>query len=85
MKTGGLTSKSNKLVCGMRFTGSFDQPDGFGSILEATVNTHGHANLKIIKKDGNTWSIILDNQQRKAIADLLVRYEPILFEEIYEN
>ena len=90
MYTGQLTPKSNSTVNRMLFSGSFDQPDGFGSVLNVSVNEHGHATLTLCYKnirssEEHIWSIILDNEQRRALSKMLVSYEPTLIYEVPEG
>ena len=87
MIKGRLDPRSNSDVIRMRFTGSFGQPDGFGSILDAAVKTSGNCSLTLVWKhetspDEKMWSVELTNEQRKALGQMLMSYEPVLFEEI---
>jgi hypothetical protein len=84
---GTLTPKSNETVDEMRFTGTFGQPDGFGSVFVASVRTSGEACLSLYWSTGNFggkldyfWSVMLTNEQRNALSELLGRYQPRLFE-----
>ena len=84
METGNLTPKSNNDILKMRFTGSFWQPDGFGSMLNIVVNKHGNLTLGITTKDQDketSWNVILDSAQRIALGNAIVQYEPVLYEE----
>jgi hypothetical protein len=86
MDTGGLTPKSNNIVAAMRFTGNFGQPDGFGSVLEADVRESGDGCLKMIWRDANNtehqWSVMLNEQQRVALAGMFSRFLPKHYEVI---
>ena len=90
MQTGKLTPKSNDIKRCARYSGSFGPQDGFGSILEATVNTGGEVCLSLIYKTDhygskeNIWGVMLTNEQRKHLSKLLASYEPTLWEEINE-
>jgi hypothetical protein len=84
---GTLTPKTNKVIEEMRFTGGFGQPTGFGSVLIASVREDGSACLSLHFSTGNFsgkfdhfWSVILTNEQRRALSELLARYQPRLFE-----
>lgn len=80
MNTKNLTSKSNDSVIEARFTGSFGQPDGFGSVLTLIINKAGNATLTLNYKDVDNiermWSVMLDNEQRRKLANMLTTYEP---------
>ena len=83
METGKLTPKSNDTMQKMRFTGHFGQPDGFGSVLEARVNRHGYAYLSLTYKSSGeerVWSMELDNEQRRALGQMMLKFEPTLYE-----
>lgn len=83
MFTGNLTPKSNDKVVAMRFTGAFGQSDGFGSVLNVEINKAGHASLTLFYNppSGATfWAVELDSEQRRALAVLLMTYEPKTFE-----
>lgn len=74
MKTGKLTPKSGDVVDAMRFTGAFDQPDGFGSVLDVTVRRSGDAYLTLTYRmhgAEHVWSIGLTEPQRNALAQML--------------
>lgn len=83
MKTGKLTPRANDTVSRIRFSGSFGQPDGFGSVLEADQRESGEVALTLFYKMNNSdhmWSVMLTNEQRKALGKFLFEYEPTLFE-----
>ncbi len=80
MDTGNLTPRSNDTVTEMRFSGNFGQPDGFGSVFTAKVNTAGEACLTLEYGEGKQWSVMLTDSQRQALASMLGIYKPILFE-----
>ena len=86
MKTGTLTPKANNIEDAMRFSGCFGQPDGFGSMLDVTVNTEGKACLTLTWKTDTSggeekrWSITLDSDQRNALASMLAKYQPRTWE-----
>ncbi len=85
MKTGTLTPRSNGIEDAMRFSGSFGQPDGFGSVLDVTVNTEGVACLTLTWKsssssDEQRWSVMLNSDQRNALAEMLAKYQPRTWE-----
>jgi hypothetical protein len=87
MDKGTLTPRSNTLVEAIRFTGAFGQPDGFGSVLLAEVKQDGRLVLTTtwkMDKDGKemTWTVELDNEQRKILAELAGRYQPKLYEKV---
>ena len=83
--TGKLTPKTNSTVLGMRFSGAFGQTNGFGSMLEAEVKTDGRLVLTLKYKDIDShihqWSIDLTNEQRRALGEMILNYEPCLFEQ----
>ena len=88
---GTLTPKSNELVEEMRFTGNFGQPNGFGSVLVASVRRSGEACLSLHYSTGSFgdrldhfWAVMLTNEQRNALSALLGRYQPRLFESTTE-
>ena len=84
MKTGTLTPRSNNCVEGMRFSGDFGQPDGFGSVLAVRINEAGQACFALTYKnmDGSesSWAVTLTDSQRDALAVFLAEYKPRLFE-----
>ena len=85
MKTGNLTPRSNNLVAGMRFTGAFAQPNGFGSVLSVEIKTDGRAVFtltykKINDESEHMWTIELDNEQRSKLAAHLSKHQPTLYE-----
>ncbi len=87
METGNLTPKANGTVRSMRFSGNFGQPTGFGSVLTVTLNQEGHITLTLNytifnENEERMWSVILNNEQRKALIELISNYEPTLFERI---
>ena len=86
MKVGNLTPRTNSLIKGFRFTGSFGQKNGgFGSVLEASVKCDGRLVLTLTYESiegERTWSVELDNEQRRKLAELASCYEPKLFERI---
>ena len=89
---GTLTPRSSDVVTEMRFSGSFGQPDGFGSVLVAGVRRDGNACLSLHYSTGHFggkldhfWAVELTGEQRKALAALLVSYEPRLFESTTEG
>ena len=91
MDTGNLTPRSADVVCDARFSGDFDQPDGFSSVLKALVRTSGAICLQLTwrspfladrNKEEQTWAIELTNEQRKALGQLLLSYDPVLWEPI---
>ncbi len=88
MVKGKLTPKSNDTVHEMRFSGGFGQPDGFSSVLNVRVNKAGYSYLtSTYRMNGvdHTWTIELNNEQRKTLAELLTRYEPTLWEEVNDG
>ncbi len=88
METGNLTPRSNNTVAGARYSGSFGPVNGFGSVLEVTINTEGkttftlHYSADFDGKKEHMWSVILDNEQRRHLSDMLKSYEPKLIEEL---
>lgn len=88
MFTGNLTPKDNDTVKEMIFTGSFAQPNGFGSVLTARINTEGNLELSLTfttdfgSSKETMWGIILNCEQRRALGNLALSYEPVHFEEI---
>jgi len=90
MRTGNLTPRCNSIVKALRFSGGFGQPDGFGSVLEASVCKDGRLVLTLVYKSGigpdaeheHMWSVELTNEQRLALAQLAADYQPVLFEEV---
>ena len=88
LPVGNLTPRSNTPEVEMRYTGSFGQPDGFGSILDVKVYSSGELCLKIhnVDADGKSrsWAVQLTSEQRKHLAATLIQFEPVLWEEIKE-
>jgi hypothetical protein len=82
METGKLTPKSNDTVCARRYTGSFGQPSGHGSILEAIVRRDGRLVLTVKTNLGDMWTAELSNEQRKDFVAWAAPYEPVLWEDI---
>jgi hypothetical protein len=87
MDTGTLTPRTNNTVEAMRFTGSFGQPNGFGSVLLAEVKQDGRLVLTLTynrhgETNASVWSVELDSSQRNALAALASRYQPRLYERI---
>ena len=85
--TGGLTARSNNSEVAFRYSGAFGQPNGFGSVLEVKVNSSGDLALTLhyktdLDKQDHLWSVMLTNEQRKHLAELLGSYDPVLWEEI---
>lgn len=83
---GNLTARTADVVKEMRFAGQGSQWDG-GSVLVAAIRRTGEACLSLHYSTGNFgnkldsfWAIELTSEQRKALAALLVSYEPTLFE-----
>ena len=84
MYTGKLTPRSNDTVKDFLFTGSFGQPDGFGSVLRVQIKTDGRACFTLTYKNSldfteHMWSVELDNEQRHFLAGLLGSYHPNLW------
>jgi len=83
LNTGELTPKSNSKVDAMRFSGALGQPDGFGSVLDVTINVAGDATLTLQWKQGlgdkqgaiNMWSVTLNERQRDALGQMLCKYQ----------
>jgi len=86
METGTLTPRSNDIVDEMRFSGGFGQPDGFGSVLTASMRKSGDAALTLVWRDlqghEQTWSVVLAPGQKDALGQFLTRYQPRLYERI---
>ena len=86
MKTGNLTPKSNNEVKTVRYSGTFGQPDGFGSVLEVSIRASGEVSLCLtyrgVAEKENSWGTMLTHEQGKHLANLLNSYEPILWEEV---
>lgn len=85
MNKGTLTPRSNNEVEAMRFSGGFGQPDGFSSVLTASIRTSGEACLTLEYENGghiHQWSVMLTDEQRNALSALLGRYQPRLYERI---
>lgn len=90
MKTGNLTPRSNNIVKSVRFSGSFGQPDGFSSVLVASVSRSGSLELNLTFRDYNGsnerfWAVRLTNDQRRRLGQLCIEYEPVQFEEIVDS
>ena len=91
MQTGNLTPRSNNTIDEMRFTGNFGQPDGFDSVLVASVRKSGDACLTLTycmdvgDREERIWSIMLTNEQRLVLAKLLNEYKPTLYERTGEQ
>lgn len=47
MQIGNLTPRSNDPISSMRFSGGFGQPNGFASVLTASVNKASDACLTL--------------------------------------
>lgn len=87
MNKGTLTPRTNDEVEAMRFSGGFGQPDGFASVLTASVRQDGGLCLTLEFRPGpgdasGFWSVMLTNEQRRVLAALLGRYHPRLYETI---
>ena len=83
MNTGKLTPRSNDCVRAMRLSGGFGQPDGFASVLDVKVNKAGEACFHLtylIDYKEHAWGVMLTSTQRKALAGMLLAYEPQVFE-----
>ena len=86
MDTGTLTPRSNDTVEAMRFSGGFDHPDGFASVLIVRINRAGDACLTLQYRTDHLsgkemiWSVMLDDGQRNALAAMLGRYQPRTYE-----
>jgi hypothetical protein len=83
MDKGTLTPRTNKEVAAMRFSGNFGQPDGFGSVLLASIRESGDLCLTLdflLNGKEMMWSVMLTNDQRTALAGFLNRYHPRLYE-----
>jgi hypothetical protein len=83
MERGKLTPRTGSVVASMRFAGGFGQPDGFGSILNVAIRTGGDLCLTLNYKlhDHETfWAVELTNEQRKKLAEFILSYEPVLYE-----
>jgi hypothetical protein len=83
---GTLTARTPDVVKEMRFAGQGSQWDG-GSVLVAAIRRTGEACLSLHWSTGNFgkkldhfWAIELTSEQRKALAAMLISYEPTLFE-----
>jgi len=83
---GTLTARTPDVVKEMRFAGQGNIWSG-GSVLIAAVRRTGEACLSLHYSTGNFgdkldhfWAIELSSEQRKALAALLLSYEPVLFE-----
>jgi hypothetical protein len=88
MEKGKLTPRTGSVVASMRFAGGFGQPDGFGSILRADIRTGGDLCLVLNYKlhDHETfWAVELTNEQRKKLAEFILSYDPVLYENIPSN
>ena len=75
MYTGNLTPRTNNTIEAIRFTGSFAQPEGFGSVLE-----DGRLVLTLSWKTHPDYTVGLDNAQRGVLAKLAATYQPMLYE-----
>jgi hypothetical protein len=87
MEKGKLTPRSADVIEAMRFSGAFGQPDGFDSVLTATVRRSGGVcftlDYRIPPQDNDMrWSVELTNEQRAAMAEFLGQYKPTLCEKI---
>lgn len=83
---GTLTPRTANVVKEMRFAGE-GSGWGDGSVLIAAVRRTGDACLSLHYSTGSFgdkldhfWAIELTGEQRKALAALLLSYEPVLFE-----
>lgn len=83
---GKLTPKSNDIVEEMRLSGTCG-PTGFGSVLRADIRRSGEACITLHYSSGSYgdkldhfWAAMLTSEQRRALAEFLVSYEPTLFE-----
>lgn len=90
LPTGGLTPRANNGYRGKRYTGSFGQPDGFGSVLYVEVKQDGRLVLKLHFKPGTDsaphfWAVELDNAQRNDLASWIGEYQPTFWEEVGES
>ena len=91
MKTGKLTPKSNNVMAARRYSGSFGQPDGFGSVLAVTIHNDGEIQLTLTWKSESAsaerqWSVRLTNEQRKNLGHFLsTEFEPVLWEDFNET
>ena len=88
MNTGTLTPRCENTVDEMRFSGGFRTPGGFSSVLTVSVRRNGGACLTLDYQSTNgesQWSVMITNEQRKALATLLAAYEPVLFERTSEQ
>ena len=90
MNTGTLTPRSNDEVEAYRFAGPFGQPNGFSSILYVSIKKSGDVGLTLtwrLAPDEHEmmWSVMLDNEQRNALAQILGRYQPRTWERIGEK
>jgi hypothetical protein len=65
-----------------RYSGGFGQPDGFASVLTATVNKDGDLSLTLnyrVNSREEVWTVILTSEQRRHLASMLVQHEPKLY------
>lgn len=95
LPTGKLTPRSNEFVSGIRMTGAFGQPDGFGSVLRCIVTKDGSAQFTMYirneHRDGEQgidfWTVALDNEQRCCLARWLstTGHDPTLVEYIHDE
>lgn len=83
---GTLTPRTSNVVKEMRFGGHGSVWDA-GSVLVAAVRRTGDVCLALHYSTGSFgdkldhfWAIELTSEQRKALAALLLSYEPVLFE-----
>lgn len=90
---GTLTPKSNSVVEEMRFSGNHAiGGGGHGSVLVADIRKSGEACLALYYSTGSFddkldhfWAVMLTNEQRKALAEFLGRYQSKLFEHVSHN
>jgi hypothetical protein len=88
LETGTLTPRSADIVEEIRFSGGFGQPDGFASVLIASVRTDGSLCLRLDYRGIDhiqVWAVELTNEQREAIAGLTNRYRPRVYEWTVQN
>ena len=84
MDTGTLTPRSGTVIDAMRFSGPFDQPDGFASVLTVTIRRSGEACLTLNYRSPlnveNMWSIMLTEDQRNALGNMLCQNQSRTYE-----
>lgn len=83
METGTLTPRSADIVDEFRFSGNFGQPDGFGSVLTASVRRDGSLCLRLnydLNGKEMFWAVELTSEQREILTSLTNRYRPRLYE-----